>query len=513
MRSLFTALVFLILFSACQTKTPVDILITNAQIIDGTGSPAFQGALAINADTIVWVGSDPSHYQGRTTIDAQGKILSPGFIDPHTHSLSDLRHEQRKANVNYLVQGVTTVVNGNDGGGPVKIQSMLEALDSAGIGTNAALYVGHRTVRRLVMGMEQREPTAEELAQMKRLVAIGMEQGALGFSSGLFYAPASFSTTQEVVALAAVAAEYGGLYDVHMRDESSYNIGLLGAVEETIEIARKANIPANIAHIKALGVDVWGQSQAVIDKVEAARAEGLLITADQYPFEASSTSLSAALVPKWVFADVEDYRLRFEDPTLLSGIKKEMEENLRRRGGAEAILLIAAADSTLDGSTLQAIADIRQITPVDAAIEVLQAGGSAIASFNMQESDIRNFMQRDWVMTSSDGGSPHPRKYASFSKKIRQYVREEPLLSLERMIRQSSGMTAEVLGIPRRGLLKPGYYADVLIFDPTQVQDYATFIEPVQLSSGIDDVLVNGQLVIKDGVFQDILAGRAIYRR
>ncbi|HKK76792.1 MAG TPA: D-aminoacylase [Saprospiraceae bacterium] len=513
MRPIFFAGIFLLLFSACQTKTSVDLLIINAQIIDGTGSPVYPGAVAINADTLVWIGSDPASFKATQTIDAKGKILSPGFIDPHTHTLSDLQHPERKANLNYLVQGVTTVVNGNDGYGQVEVRSVLQDLESEGIGTNAALYVGHRPVRQAVMGMDRRAPTAEELTQMKALVKKGMEQGALGFSSGLFYAPASFSTTGEVVALAEVAAQYGGLYDVHMRDESSYNIGLLASVDETIEIARRANIRANIAHIKALGLDVWGESQAVIAKVEEAQAEGLLITADQYPFEASSTSIKAALVPKWVLGNTENYLERFEDPDLLPRIKAEMRENLRRRGGAEAVLLTDAQDSTLNGSTLQAMADIRQLHPIDAAIEVLRSGGSSIASFNMQESDIKNFMEKDWVMTSSDGGSPHPRKYASFAKKIRKYVLEDQVLSLPRMIHQSSGMTAEVLGIPKRGFLKPGYYADLIVFDPAEVQDYATFRDPAQLSTGMSYVLVNGEIVIKEGQFQHVLAGRPIYRR
>jgi N-acyl-D-aspartate/D-glutamate deacylase len=239
----------------------------------------------------------------------------------------------------------------------------------------------------------------------------------------------------------------------------------------------------------------------------------LLITADQYPFEASSTSISAALIPKWVFADIDDYTKKFEDPTLLPRIKEGIKENLRRRGGAQAILLTAAADSSLSGNTLQAIADMRQLSPVDAVIEVCKLGGSAVASFNMQESDIQNLMQQAWVMTSSDGGSPHPRKYASFSKKIKRHVREEGLLTLAQMVHQSSGMTAKVFGIPRRGILKEGNYADLLIFDPADVDYSSTFAEPAQLSTGMTYVLVNGQIVISEGKFQEVLAGRAIYRQ
>lgn len=502
------------LLSTCQKTTQhFDILLQGAQIIDGTGSTAYLGSIGINADTIAWIGTDNQNLTAEQIIDARGYTLSPGFIDPHTHTLRDLQSASRNSNENYLQQGVTTVVNGNDGGGSYEVGNILAALDSQGIGTNAALFVGHRPIRRAILGMQQRPPDSTELAQMQSLVRKGMKEGALGFSSGLFYSPASFSKTEEVIELARVAGEYGGLYDVHIRDESSYNIGLLAAIKETIDIGRAAQIPANISHIKALGVDVWGQSQAVIDLVNQARAEGLLITADQYPFEASSTSLSAALVPKWVFADIEDYRQRFDDPTLLPRIKTEMAENLRRRGGPKAVLLIAAADSTFDGQTLETIADLRQMDAVSMAIEILKIGGSAIASFNMKDADIKNFMQQAWVMTSSDGGSPHPRKYASFSKKIKHYVFQEKVLPLEAMIHRSSGMTAAIFGIPKRGQLKVGYFADLLLFKPEAIQDHATFVEPAQLSTGIHHVWVNGQQVIKAGVYNGNLAGKAIYRK
>lgn len=502
------------LLSTCQKTTQhFDILLQDAQIIDGTGSAAYLGSIGINADTIAWIGTGSQHLTADQIIDADGYTLSPGFIDPHTHTLRDLQSASRNSNENYLQQGVTTVVNGNDGGGSYEVGSILAALDSQGIGTNAALFVGHRPIRRAILGMQQKAPDSSELAQMQSLVRKGMKEGALGFSSGLFYSPASFSTTEEVIELARIAGEYGGLYDVHIRDESSYNIGLLAAIKETIDISRAAQVPANISHIKALGVDVWGQSQAVIDLVNQARAEGLLVTADQYPFEASSTSLSAALVPKWVFADIDDYRQRFEEPALLPGIKTEMAENLRRRGGPKAILLIAAADSTFDGQTLEAIADLRQMDAVSMAIEILKVGGSAIASFNMQDADIKNFMQQAWVMTSSDGGSPHPRKYASFSRKIKHYVFQEKVLSLEAMIHRSSGMTAAIFGIPKRGQLKVGYFADLLLFKPAAIQDHATFVEPAQLSTGIHHAWVNGQQVIEAGVYNGNLAGKAIYRK
>ena len=504
---------FMLLLNCCQkAEQHFDVLIKNAQIIDGTGAEVYTGSLAILADTIAWIGESNGTISADHIIDATGYTLSPGFIVPHTHALRDLQSTERNNQEHYLQQGVTTVICGNDGGGTYEVRRVLSNLDSQGIGTNAALFVGHQSVRRTVLGMQQRPPNAEELKNMQSLVRKGMEEGALGFSSGLFYSPASFAKTEEVIELAKIAAEYGGLYDVHIRDESSYNIGLLAAIKETIDISRAAKIPANISHIKALGVDVWGQSQEVIERVDRARAEGLLITADQYPFEASSTSLSAALVPKWVFADVDNYLQRFDDPALLPRIKEEMEENLRRRGGAQAILLIAAVDSNLNGKNLEAIANLKQVSPVEAAIQVLQDGGSAIASFNMQESDIKNFMKQPWVMTSSDGGSPHPRKYGSFTKKINYFVLQEKVLPLEAMIHQSSGMTARVFGVPRRGVLKVGYFADVLLFKPEEIKDHATFVEPVQLSTGIHHAWVNGQQVIESGVYNGKLAGKAIYR-
>ena len=512
MRYSILFLSFLAFSCTNQEKLHVDLLIKDGLLIDGTLREGIKASLGINADTIAWVGQYHSKITADKIIEADGKIIAPGFIDPHTHTLRDLQSSSKNANINYLAQGVTTVVNGNDGGGPVLIAKALAALDSNGIGTNAAFYVGHRTARRLVMNMDNRPPSPEEMEQMRRLVDRGMQEGALGLSSGLFYAPASFSATEEVIELAKVAAQYNGLYDVHMRDESTYNIGLLAAIDETIEIAEKAQIRANIAHIKALGVDVWGYSPQMIERIEAARAKGIAITADQYPFEASSTSLSAALVPKWVFADVDRFTVRFDDPRLLPRIKAEMKENLRRRGGPEAILMIAASDSIYNGKTLLELADINQLPPVDMAIEILKKGGSAIASFNMNDEDIERLMAKDWVMTSSDGGSPHPRKYASFSKKIRKYVLDQGVLDMEQMIHQSTGLTAEVLGIDKRGVLQAGHYADVIVFDPTAIQDNATYQDPAQLSKGMSYVIVNGQIVIAEGSYQNLLVGRALRR-
>ena len=504
-------LALVLLTWSCQPESQsFDLLIINAQVLDGSGAKEQALDVGILGDTIAWIGKRHKGIEALKTLDAKGMYLTPGFIDPHTHALRDLRHPERKSNVNYLTQGVTTVVVGNDGGGPVKTAAAMAELDSAGIGTNAAFMVGHNSIRRQVMRNDKRAPNAEEMEEMKKMVRSGMEAGALGLSSGLFYAPASFSETEEVIELAKVAGEYGGYYDVHMRDESSYNIGLLGAVKETIEIARKANVPGNIAHVKALGVDVWGQSKEIIELIESARAEGLVITADQYPFEASSTSLAAALIPRWVMADAINYRSRLDDPLLLDSIKSGMEENLRRRGGPEAVLFIAAADTTVNGRTLAEVADLRQLSPVEAAIMVEKSGGSAIASFNMQDSDIKALMAQPWVMTSSDGGSPHPRKYASFPRKIQKYVLQEGVLSLAEMVHRSTAFTAQSIGITKRGSIQEGYFADLIVFDPAEVNAKSTYAEPVQLSEGISYVVLNGKVVMENGAYNETLAGRCL---
>lgn len=499
-------------FSGCTVEPDVDILITNALIYDGSNTAPQTGDVGIIGERIAFIAAD-TNVSARRIIEGAGYTLAPGFIDPHTHSLRDLRNTKRNSNINYLTQGVTTVINSNDGGGPLDIAAEFDTLLKQGIGTNAAFMAPHGSIRRLIMSNADREPTTEELGNMRTMVKRAMDDGALGLSAGLFYAPGSFSQTEEVIELAKVAAGYGGYYDVHMRDESSYNIGLLNAVRETIEIAGKAGIPANISHIKCLGADVWGLSDEVVAIVDSARAAGLKITADQYPFEASSTSFSAALLPRWVVANDPDWQDKLTNEAQLPRIREGIANNLRRRGGAESILLIRPADSTLTGLTLGDVADQMGADPVNAAIQIMLRGGSSIASFNMQESDIKTFMRQPWVMTCSDGGSPHPRKFASYPVKIKKYVLEEEVLTLTQMIHRSSGMVAEVCGIPERGYIRPGYYADLILFKPEELQVHSTFADPVQLSEGMHMVIVNGALALEEGEYTGILEGKAVRRK
>jgi len=513
MKPSFPTLLLLLALCSCSPEPSLDILITGGMVFDGTNQAPQQMDIGIRADTIAFMGeASKAKLVATRTIEAEGYYVTPGFIDPHTHAMKDLSDSVKNRNLNYLLQGVTTVVTGSDGNSDNFIGERLAYWQNNGIGTNAAIFVGHRNIRRLVMGMRESAPTPEELTNMKTMVRSGMEEGALGLSSGLFYSPASFSDTEEVIELAKVSAEFGGLYDAHIRDESTYNIGLMAAIKESIEIAEKADIAANISHIKCLGVDVWGMSSAIIDTIRAARSRGLRITADQYPYRASGTHLGAALLPKWVFADIDDYTPRLMDPSLLPQIQAGVAENIRRRGGASSLLLVLAQMPGLAGKTLAEVAEVWELSAEDTAIKIIANGDAAIASFNMTEEDLFLFMQQEWVMTSSDGTTAHPRKYGSFPKKIREYVLEKRILPLATMIWKSSGLTAEVFGIPKRGQLKVGNYADVLIFNPTELRDNASYTDPARLSSGMWYIFLNGEVAVAEGEVQDRLLGRVVKR-
>lgn len=487
-----------------------DLIIRGGSLIDGSGSPATKADIGIKGDRIVFVGNSAGRRAARQ-IDATGLVVTPGFIDPHTHTASDLSDPKRSRNDAYLMQGVTTVITGNDGDSPTAIGATLAQWNRQGIGTNAALFIGQGTVRREVMGMTDAKPTAEQLDRMKALVDTAMKEGAIGISTGLYYAPGSFSSTEEVIELARIVAQYGGIYDTHMRDESSYSIGLLGSVRETIRIGEDAHLPVMISHIKALGADVWGQSKDVIALIEDARRAGVKVTSSQYPYTASGTSVTAALVPRWAEAGGDGALLKnLNDPSLRPRLIHDMEQNLARRGGPDTLLLTASRDKTIVGKTLAAIAHERNESPVDAAIEIVKSGGSDVASFNMKESDIETFMRQPWVMTCSDGSEGHPRKYGTYPRKLHQYVYEKHIIPLEFAIRSSTSLPAETLGLKDRGLLKPGYFADVLVFDPKTFNERATYQQPRVLATGVRYLTVNGQLAIDNGSLTPALEGKAL---
>ena len=497
--------------------TPADLLIRNGRVIDGTGAPARNADVAILGDRITFVGDAArANITARRTIDASGLIVAPGFIDPHTHALEDLSSNdpKRRANLDYLMQGVTTVITGNDGGGPYEVARTLQKWRTDGIGSNGALLVGYGSVRQAVMRMSDAKAVGPQLDSMRVLVDKGMREGALGMSSGLYYAPQSYSTTEEVIEMAKVAANYGGIYDTHLRDESSYTIGLLAAIREAIRIGHEAGMASHISHIKALGTDVWGRSDSAIAIIEAARAAGDRVSANQYPYTASGSSVGASLLPRWAEVGGRDsLRARVADAVTKERLVTDMTENLRRRGGAQSLLISSTRDTSILGRTLEEVAKARNVTPVEAAIQIVVAGDASVASFNMDEKDIVAFMRQPWVMTGSDGSSGHPRKYGTFPKKWSEYVRGKRVLTPEAFVRQSSALTAETFGLRDRGVLAKGKYADVVAFDDATFKDQSTYQKPTELATGMKYVIVNGKVAVDAGAYTGITAGVGITRQ
>jgi N-acyl-D-aspartate/D-glutamate deacylase len=502
--------------SLLTAQGSADILIRNGRVLDGTGTPARTVDIAITRDRITFVGDAArSSISASRTIDAKGLIVSPGFIDPHTHALEDLSSSdpKRRANLNYLMQGVTTVITGNDGGGPYEVARTLERWRANGIGSNGALLVGYGSARQAVMGMSDAKAVGPQLDSMRALIDKGMREGALGMSTGLYYAPQSYSTTEEVIEMAKVAAKYGGIYDTHLRDESSYTIGLLAAIREAIRIGHEAGMPSHISHIKALGIDVWGRSDSAIAIIEAARAAGDRVSANQYPYTASGSSVGASLLPRWAEVGGRDsLRARVADPATKARLVTEMTENLRRRGGAQSLLISSTRDTSILGRTLEQVAKARDVSPVEAAIEIIVAGDASVASFNMNEKDIEAFMRRPWVMTGSDGSSGHPRKYGTFPRKWAQYVQARKILTPEAFVHQSSALTAQTFGIKDRGVIAPGKFADVVIFDGATFKALATYQKPAELATGMKYVIVNGKLAVDGGTYTGITSGVGITR-
>jgi N-acyl-D-amino-acid deacylase len=500
----------------------LDILIRGGRILDGTGNPWYRGDVLVHEGRIVAMGELEGAEAG-IVIDAAGLYVAPGFIDVHSHADEGLNRNELKSAVPLLLQGVTTAVLNPDGGGPWPLSEQRAGYEAQGIGVNAALMVGHGTVRRAVMGMEDRPPTGEELERMKAMVREGMAAGAFGLSSGLYYAPGSFAATEEVIALAREVHPVG-VYSSHIRDESDYTVGLLAAVEEVVRISEEADVPGIVTHFKALGPDSWGLSAAACRRIERARARGVQVWADQYPYEASGTSIVGALVPRWALAgetmEGEPSPLdgRLKDPKERAKLRADMVKNLARRGGA-ALFQISNhdADTTLEGRNLAELAAERNLAPVDLALELLDAGGAGLVSFNMSEDDISHIMGKDYVMTCSDGGlvapgegKPHPRYYGTFPRKIGRYVRERGVVGLAHAIRSMTSLPATVFGLEGRGILRRGAVADVVVFDLDRIAERATYADPHQLSEGVVHVLVNGIVAVREGKPTSALAGQVL---
>ena len=509
-----------LLAAACAAPPLYDTILLGGNVVDGTGAPSRQTDVALLDGVVAAVG-DLSRAQGADTLDVTGLHVAPGFIDTHSHSgpslgTADLSHAEP-----LLAQGLTTVVINPDGGGPVDLMLQQGRLETHGLGLHVAQLVPHGSVRGEILGAADRAPDDAELEAMRALVRSGMEAGAWGLSSGTFYAPGSFSDNAELVELGRVVGEYGGIYTSHIRDESDYTIGLAAAVDEVIEVGREAGITAVVTHIKALGPPVWGAAGEVVERIDAARAAGVSIFADQYPYLASATGLSAALLPRWSQAGGSGALAeRLADPPTRARIREAMIENLARRGGADRIQFRRFADDpAIEGRLLSDLAEERGEDPIDVALELIERGGPSIVSFNMSEEDLLAFMTQEWTMTSSDGGLPlfgegvpHPRSYGAFARKIGKFVFADGVMSLEAAVRTMTSLPADVMGMTDRGRIAEGLVADVVVFSD-DFRDNATFTAPHQLSTGVVHLFVAGRAAILGSQFTGERAGQVLLAR
>lgn len=490
-----------------------DVLIRHAYVFNGKGGDSVKVDVGIIGDRIAFVGTLDQSVDANRIIDGSGLYLAPGFIDPHTHYFSLLSDPDQKVRAVHraLAQGVTTVFEGNDGGGPLQTDEVLSAWQSNGIGPNAALFAGHNTIRRKVLGSDHVQPDHAQLEEMKQWVAQAMQEGAFGLSTGLFYNPGNFSKTEEVIELAKVAADYGGIYDTHQRDEGSQNIGVFNSSKEVLEIAEKANIPVHFSHIKVAGPQSWGKSSQLIEMIEEAQARGLNVTANQYPYIASRTGLQSALIPAWVLdGGLVAMRSRLRQPELRDTIIKGIHQSIQARTADPSKLVLASSNTEWNGKSLADLAEAWDLSAEEVVIKVCLEGAPSVHSFMMLEEDIENFMIQPWVMTGSDGGSGHPRAFGTFARLLEEYVFKRQVMSVSEAIYKSTYLTAQTLQVKDRGLIQEGYYADIVLFDPHKIQAVSNYLDGEQLAGGVPYVLVNGKLAIDQGELQDGLYGKAL---
>jgi N-acyl-D-amino-acid deacylase len=506
---------------AGQVAERYDLVITRGTVIDGTGAPGFVADVAVRADRIVRVSREPiSPRAAARVVDARRLVVAPGFIDLHAHLEPLLRLPAAESHVR---QGVTTALGGPDGGSPWPLAAYLDSAARAGLGINIAYLVGHNTIREAVMGLAARAPTAAELARMQALVAQAMGDGAFGLSTGLLYLPGAYANTAEIVALARVAADSGGLYTSHLRAEG---LGLLEGVAEAIEIGRRARIPVVLTHHKVIGKRMWGASVRTLAMVDSARAAGVDVMLDQYPYTATSTGI-AVLVPAWAMADGDSaFARRLGDPSLRDSIVRGIVFNIENdRGGgdlARVQLARVAWDHDLEGKTLADWARQRGLAPTPETgaalvLEALARGGAAAIYHVLDEPDVIRIMRHPQTMIASDGrltrpgeGHPHPRAYGTFPRVLGRYVRDQHVLTLEEAVHKMTGMPAARLGLRDRGRIVVGACADLVVFDPTTVRDRATFEDPHRYPDGISHVVVNGALTVERGHITDARAGRVL---
>ncbi len=510
------AVACLLSFPTMDAPVQADFVIRGATVYDGSEKPGRIADLAIRGDHIEAVGSFQVAGNPKI-IDGTGLIVAPGFIDLHTHcDNTGITTPERRALLNYLTQGVTTVVTGNCGSGPVDVGAYLKKLDDGKVGCNVLHLAPHNSIREQVLGNVDRTPTIDELAVMKDLVDKAMKDGAWGLSSGLEYTPGAYSKTDELIELARVVAGHGGLYATHMRDEEG---GLMTSVEEALTIGRRAQLPVHISHLKAGAKIVWGKSADAIVLIQQARDQGQCVTADQYPYLGWSTSLSAVVLPPRLRRGTgKEYVARLDDPETQPLVRQAIGDAITKYDAGTTFLVARYSPRPeWQGKTLGAIATAEKKQIIDIVLEMERNGGASVVGLTMNELDVRLIMKQPFVATASDGGAvipseqaPHPRSYGTFPRKIGRYALDEKVITLEQAIRSSTGLPADIIGLKERGYLKPGFKADVVVFDAKTYRDLATFEKPHQYSPGVRYLFVNGVPAIDAGQHTGALSGQAI---
>ncbi|MBY0348947.1 MAG: D-aminoacylase [Hydrotalea flava] len=499
---------FIVLFPVALTAQTADILIKNGKIINGTGNNWFYGDVAVVNNKIAAVGN-LSAWKSAKVIDAAGMIVAPGFIDVHTHIEGD---EVRNPTAdNFIYDGVTTVITGNCGLSKVDIGNYFKWLDSLHLSINIASLVGHNDIRKAVMGTARRAPTEAEMLQMEAITRKAMQDGAVGLSTGLIYIPGTYAATDEVVALTKIAAAYHGVYATHMRDEGD---SVVQAIQEALHIGTVAGLPVEISHFKLSGQQNWRRSKETLALIIDARKKGIDVTIDQYPYTASSTNLGT-LLPDWVLADGKDsINARLNNPVIREQVIAYMLQRLSKRKlkhFSYPVVANYAFDTAFNGKSIETINLLKgrkhtAKAEAETVLEMMQHGGAGMVFHGMSETDVQYIMQYPFCMFGCDAGIrvfgegvPHPRGYGSNAKILGKYVREEHLFSLEQAIRRMTSLPAQKFHLQNRGLLLPGYAADIVVFNPDTVTDKATYEKPHQYSEGFKYVVVNGTITLKNG--------------
>ena len=499
-----------------------DYLVTRCRIIDGTGNPWFRADVGIREGRIAAIG-DLSRTDAQQILDGRDRILAPGFIDVHTHIENGIETNPRADN--FLLDGVTTVITGNCGASRIDLDSWFAELQSLGLGINVATLVGHNSVRRQVMGLADRAASGEEMQQMRRLVERAMKAGAVGFSTGLLYIPGTYADTEEVEALAQVAARLGGVYASHIRNQGPK---LSESILEAAQIGQRNRMPVQISHLKVKGKNRWGTIGDTLQMIEGLRKEGLEITVDAYPYPRASSSLGIYL-PSWALADGPEAILtRLRDPDTRRKIIEGMKELLAVQGFTDYSFATVAgfkADPSLEGKTISEINRLRGresslSAERETVLEMMEQGGASMIYHYMSQDDVDTIYRYSSTAIASDGGvptpgvgKPHPRSYGTNARVFAEYVRERGVLTLEEAVRRMTSLPAQVFGLGDRGLVRQGMRADLVLFDPASVQDTATFAEPHQYSRGFDFVWVNGVAAVAKGRITDQRAGQVVRRQ